>query len=95
MAHDELFEELRTHLGAFILKHKALQDDYVLLQKENVELKTQLKEKDHEIRNFQNQQKLTNIAGSEVGKEGDRAELKRKINEYIREIDKCIIHLKQ
>ena len=95
MAQDELFEELRSHLGAFIVKHEELKNAYSSLQKENVELKEQLIGKELEKRNFQNQQNLTNIASSTIGIEGNSAELKHKINEYIKEIDRCILHLKQ
>jgi hypothetical protein len=95
MANDQIFEELRSHLGAFIIKHNELKNDSVILQKEISELKEQLVKKDEQFTNFQNQQKLSNIASSVVGKEGNSAELKQRINEYIKEIDKCIIHLKQ
>jgi hypothetical protein len=95
MANDELFEDLRSHLGAFIIKHNELQNDYATLQKETVKLKEELIAKDEKFANFQNQQKLSNIATSVVGKEGNSAELKLKIKEYIKEIDRCIIHLKQ
>jgi predicted nucleic acid-binding Zn-ribbon protein len=95
VANEDLFEELRSHLGAFIITHNELKNDYALLQKEIVELKEELTKKDEQFSNFQNQQKLSNIASSVVGKEGDSAQLKHKINEYIKEIDRCIIHLKQ
>ena len=95
MKQDELFEELRNHLGAVILKHQQLKEDYTDLKKENVLLNKQLKEKNVEIEGFQNQQNLSNIATSVVGKEGDSAALKRQINEFIREIDRCITHLQQ
>jgi hypothetical protein len=95
MANDQIFEELRSHIGAFIIKHNELKNDSVILQKEISELKEQLVKKDEQFTNFQNQQKLSNIASSVVGKEGNSAELKQRINEYIKEIDKCIIHLKQ
>jgi uncharacterized small protein (DUF1192 family) len=95
MANDQIFEELRSHIGAFIIKHNELKNDSVILQKEITELKEELVKKDEQFTNFQNQQKLSNIASSVVGKEGNSAELKQRINEYIKEIDKCIIHLKQ
>ena len=95
MANEELFEELRSHLGAFIIRHNELINENQLLQKEIVTLKKTLSNRDKRFSNFKNQQKLSNIASSIVGKEGNSADLKRKINEYIKEIDRCIIHLKQ
>ena len=95
MANEDLFEELRSHLGAFLVRQKELTNDNAVLQKEIVELKEELVLKDEKFANFQNQQKLSNIASSVAGKEGNSAQLKHKINEYIKEIDRCIIHLKQ
>ena len=95
MANEEIFEDLRSHLGAFIIKNNELKDDYETLKKEVVALKEELVRKDEQFANFQNQQKLSNIASKIAGKEGNGAELKHKINEYIKEIDRCIIHLKQ
>ena len=95
MANEELFEELRSHLGVFLLKHQELLLENSALQKEIVSLKEQLLKKNQKFSNFQNQHKLGNIATSIVGKEGKSTDLKYKINEYIKEIDRCIIHLKK
>ena len=75
MANDQIFEELRSHLGAFIIKYNELKNDSAILQKEVSELKEQLVKKDEQFTNFQNQQKLSNIASSVVGKEGNSAEV--------------------
>ncbi len=95
MINDNLYEELRSHIGAFILKHKALENEYSILKKEIVELKEELVEKDQKFKDFQKRENLTNIVTSVVGEETKGAEFKHKINEYIKEIDRCIIHLKQ
>jgi len=95
MANEDIFEELRSHLGTFLIQHKELVNENTILQNEIVQLKEQLVEKDEHFANFQNQQKLSNIASNIVGEEGKSAQLKHKINEYIKEIDRCIIHLKQ
>jgi hypothetical protein len=42
---------------------------------------------------FHNQAKITKIVDSLNPEDGSVSELKKKVDEYIREIDKCIAHL--
>ncbi len=50
-------------------------------------------EKDQQIKNFQNQQNIVKIVDTIAGNAANSTELKLKLNEYIREIDKCIAYL--
>jgi hypothetical protein len=59
---------------------------------ENNFLKEEVKRKEEELNNFQNKFKISKIVGH-VAVNGNTAELKSKLNEYIKEIDKCITHL--
>lgn len=54
-----------------------------------------LADKEEEIKNFQNQQKITKIVTSISEDAFSHTDLKLMINEYIREIDKCIAHLSE
>ena len=92
---DQLFEELKSQLLTFVQKQQELEKRVDVLQKENVELKAELDEKTREMGSFQNQQKLSKLVIGEVGEGEDKAELKRLLNGYIKEIDRCIMHLKQ
>jgi hypothetical protein len=95
MEKDDLFNELRNHLGVLVVKQQRLEKECELLRKDNINLNKQLKDKAIKIEHFNSQQNLSNIATSVVGKESDIGALKRQINEYIREIDRCIVHLQQ
>ncbi len=64
------------------------------LKEENVFLKNLVKNKEEEIKNFQNQFKISKIVTTLADDTHRKAELKLKINEYIREIDKCLAYLK-
>ena len=67
-----------------------------VLKAENEKLRETVAQQSSEIKNFQNQDNITKIVGSMAAADaGNTAELKWKINEYIREIDKCIAHLKE
>ncbi len=64
------------------------------LKEENVFLKSLVKNKEEEVKNFQNQFKISKIVTTLADDTHRKAELKLKINEYIREIDKCLAYLK-
>ena len=73
--------------------HKSVKDEIRTLKLENHELKTDLKKRDEQLHNFKNQIKITKIVDHINPEDGSVSELKRKVDEYIREIDKCIAHL--
>lgn len=95
-------ELLKTNLNGLERKilvllneHKALKDEMKSLKLENHELKGDLKKRDEQLSNFKNQIKITKIVDNINPEDGSASELKRKVDEYIREIDKCIAHLSQ
>lgn len=64
------------------------------LRKELAALETVIKSKDEEIEALQDKIKILKLAQNISGDEsGEKTEVKRKINEYIREIDRCIAML--
>ncbi|MBC7450036.1 MAG: hypothetical protein H7259_00950 [Cytophagales bacterium] len=75
--------------------HSELKGSYQELQNENSRLKNQIELKEEEVRNFHNQQKISKIVTSIADDTHRKTELKLKINEYIKEIDKCIAFIKE
>ncbi len=73
--------------------HKAIKDEIRGLKLENHELKADLRKRDEQLVHFKNQIKITKIVDQINPEDGGVSELKRKVDEYIREIDKCIAHL--
>jgi regulator of replication initiation timing len=93
-------EALKTNLSGLERKilvllneHKNVKEEMRGLKLENYELKTDLKKRDEQLHNFKNQIKITKIVDHINPEDGSASELKRKVDEYIREIDKCIAHL--
>lgn len=93
-------EALKTNLTGLERKilvllneHKATKDEVKRLKLENYELKTDLSRRDDQLHNFKNQIKITKIVDHINPEDESVSELKRKVDEYIREIDKCIAHL--
>ena len=93
-------ELLKTNLSGLERKilvlvgeHKNLKEELKGLKRENQELKEAVRARDEQIAGFHNQLKITKIVDSINPEDGSVSELKKKVDEYIREIDKCIAHL--
>ena len=63
------------------------------VKKENSEFKARFSEQETSLTNIQNQTKISRIVGSMAVGENNAGELKEVLDEYIKEIDKCIAHL--
>lgn len=93
-------ELLKTNLNGLerkilvlINEHKNLKEEVRGLKSENHNLRGAIKARDEQIASFHNQLKITKIVDNLNPEDGSVLELKRKVDEYIREIDKCIAHL--
>jgi chromosome segregation ATPase len=76
---EELFEkynDLRTKNGD--------------LMKENDTLKRYLQERDEKVKELEIKYERIKISGALMGEGGSAAEAKQKINELVREIDRCV-----
>jgi hypothetical protein len=91
----ERLEQLEAKALKLALAHKSLTISHGELQIENQKLKNQIILKEEEARNFQNQEKISKIVTSITDDTYRKTELKLKINEYIKEIDKCIAFIKE
>ncbi|MDA0196210.1 MAG: hypothetical protein O2887_14550 [Bacteroidetes bacterium] len=88
-------QSLERRLILLITEHKNLKGETEILKAQNQELKQLLKSKEDQIENFNNKDKISKFVDSMVASENNTTELKQVINEYIKEIDKCIVHLSE
>ena len=86
---------LERKVKFLLINYKDLQHELSIAKSENKELKELIRKKDDQIIDFQNKYKISKIVRNIRDGEEDASELKNQINEYIREIDKCILHLSQ
>ena len=84
---------LERKILVLVSDHKNLKDELKGLKRENQELKEAIRARDEQITGFHNQLKITKIVDSINPEDGSVSELKKKVDDYIREIDKCIAHL--
>ena len=86
--------EIKVKLEKLLTQHSECKEANADLRDENERLESLLSEREQEIEDLQNKIKILKLAKNISGEEtGEKTELKRKINEYIREIDRCIAML--
>jgi len=84
---------LECKLQILVGEHKNLKDQVILLKQENQELKSGLRSREEQLLNFKNQIKISKIVDNLNPENGSSSELKKKVEEYIREVDRCIAYL--
>ncbi len=85
-----IVNKIEVKLGKLIAKYQQVKQEKLILQQENEDFVVSLKLKEIEILNLQEKVKLMNISKSVDASKQEVKETRLKINEYVREIDKCI-----
>ena len=85
-----IVNNIEVKLGKLIAKYKQVREEKLILQQENEGFVAVLKLKEKDILNLQEKIKLMNISKSVDASDQEVKETRLKINEYVREIDKCI-----
>lgn len=85
-----IVDSLQSKVEKLIIQHKKAKEDLKQLKEENSFLQGKLTDAKVQIKELEEQNKVLKLAKSLSGKEGKSTEIKLKINELIREIDKCI-----
>jgi|SRR6185437_3846654 len=98
MNNTDILNQLQTmekQLEKLLTEYTALKKELVEAKKENVTLKSAVEKQKEDLLFFQNQDKISKIVSSIAEDTHKSTELKLKINEYIKEIDKCIAYLSE
>jgi hypothetical protein len=90
----EQLHRIESKLTKLIQRYNQTQEALGKAQQEIRQLQSVIQMKETEIKNFQNQDNITKIVNTIAADAANATELKLKINEYIREIDKCIAYLR-
>lgn len=87
------FQQLESNVKSLIKNKKKAEQMLIELEQERKELKIQLESAHKKVEELEEKNKILRIAkGSQ---EGGNREIKLKINEIVREVDKCIAQLNQ
>ena len=86
----KIINNIEVKVGKLIAKYDKLNAEKLDLQRNNNTLNVQLQEKESQIVALQDKVKLMNISKSVDASKEEVKSTRLKINEYVREIDKCI-----
>ncbi|WP_347157992.1 hypothetical protein [Pontibacter chitinilyticus] len=86
-------QHIEDKLRRLLSRYADVQQRFAKAQEEIHFLEGLVAEKEQQIKNFQNQENIVKIVDAIAGNPANSTELKLKLNEYIREIDKCIAYL--
>jgi archaellum component FlaC len=90
---DQDYEELtllNKKLEELFERYNNLRIKNVELKNENIAIKHILQERDEKIKELETKYERIKISGALMGEGENAAEAKRKINELVREIDRCV-----
>lgn len=96
MSQETILTEITTlerKLSLLINTHQHLKEKIRQLEEENQQLKDVITSKEQQLGQFQNKLKIGKLVGNVEADKSESAELKKKLDEYIIEIDRCIAHL--
>ena len=86
---------LQKQSMALIEAYQQVKRDKEKLEAQNAKLQQEVASLGGQLTDFQNQDKITKIVSNTTVEKEESIELKHKLNEYIKEIDRCIAHLSQ
>ena len=87
---DITLSSLQSKIEKIVHLHKKLQDDYSKVVSDNEEMQKTIAQQKSSISNLEEKHKILKLAKTLNGNENNSTELKYKINELVREIDKSI-----
>ena len=86
----KIIENIDLKINKLINLYNQTKIDNLNLQEDNEMLKVLLEKKENNLKELEEKIKLMNISKSVDSSQGDIKATRLKINEYVREIDKCI-----
>ncbi len=90
---DQKLSGLEKRINELIKAYQLEKSKSAQLEESNKVLKEQVEAFEAKLTDFQNQYKIAKIVSSTTVEKDEAVELKHKLNEYIKEIDRCIAHL--
>ena len=88
---DRLERQITTLVAAYQELREEMADATTTIQ----QLKADVREKDRQLKERQNQENIVKLVHTIAGEPTHANELKLRLNEYIRELDKCLAYLKE
>ncbi|MCC2547666.1 hypothetical protein LJY25_14520 [Hymenobacter sp. BT175] len=88
---DRLERQVTTLVAAYQQLREELADAHTTVQ----QLRAEVRDRERQLKDFQNQENIVKLVNTIAGEPAHATELKLRLNEYIREIDKCLAYLRE
>jgi chromosome segregation ATPase len=88
---DRLERQVTTLVAAYQQLREELADAQTTIQ----HLRADVRDRERQLKDFQNQENIVKLVNTIAGEPANVNELKLRLNEYIREIDKCLAYLRE
>ncbi|RTQ50811.1 hypothetical protein EJV47_09325 [Hymenobacter gummosus] len=88
---DRLERQVTTLVAAYQQMREELADAHTTIQ----QLQAEVRDRDRQLREHQNQENIVKLANTIAAEPATATELKQRLNEYIRELDKCLAYLRE
>lgn len=85
-----IIDRLQNKVERLVAKHQSLKELNQQLEKQLKQLGKQLKQQQESVQELEDKNKILKLSASLHGEEQDTKATRNKINELVREIDKCI-----
>ena len=90
---EDFINNIEKKIALLIEKYISIKNEKIILERKNNELVVELEQKANQIKNLEDRIKIMKISKSVDSSSEDVLKTKHKINEYVREIDKCLVLL--
>lgn len=87
---EEMITLLENKVSVLVQEYEKLKVAVNVLKAQNAEQKQVIEKQKEAIKNFKNQPQIANIAGSIAEDDEAKKALKIRIDQYIKDIDRCI-----
>ncbi|SNC68254.1 hypothetical protein SAMN06265337_2230 [Hymenobacter gelipurpurascens] len=88
---DRMERQVTTLVAAYQQLREELADAQTTIQ----HLRADVRDRERQLKDFQNQENIVKLVNTIAGEPANTNELKLRLNEYIREIDKCLAYLRE
>ncbi|GAB2957261.1 hypothetical protein GCM10027048_24690 [Hymenobacter coalescens] len=88
---DRLERQVTTLVAAYQQVREELADAHTTIQ----QLQADVRDRERQLREHQNQENIVKLANTIAAEPATATELKQRLNEYIRELDKCLAYLRE
>lgn len=92
---DEKTNQVDQQLQRLVREMRQARDDNKILLEERRQLRSTVEKQREEIRHFQEQIKSSMIVSAMAAGDGEADAMRYRIDEYVKEIERCIAHLSE